>query len=105
MVFFELVLPDSEVRAYGRKMKNVKVSGTLGGDRCPVGVGLVGLVPWNVHFLHVVVRALWRFGGECICRFQLVGLEVYIYRFGGECVSKWSVVVNMLGGMVVRVQW
>ena len=27
------------------KMKNVKVSGTLGSDKCPVGVGLVGLVP------------------------------------------------------------
>ena len=45
------------------------------------------------------------FGGECICRFQLVGLEVYVYRFGGECVSKWSMVINMLEGMVVRVRW
>jgi len=55
--------------------------------------------------VHLVVSALWRFGGECICRFQLVGFEVNVYRFRGECISKWSVVENMLGDMVVRVRW
>jgi len=34
---------------------------------------------------HVVVSVLWRFSGECICRFQLVGLKVYVHRFGGDC--------------------
>jgi len=35
--------------------------------------------------VHLVVSALWRFVGEYICRFQLVGFEVNVYRFGGEC--------------------
>lgn len=55
--------------------------------------------------LHLVETELWRFGGECICTFQLVGLDVYMHRFGGECVLKWSVVVNLFEGMVVRMQW
>jgi len=29
--------------------EDCKVSGTLGGDKCPVGVGLVGLVSWNMY--------------------------------------------------------
>jgi hypothetical protein len=40
----------------------------------------------DVLFVHAVVR-------ECSC------------RHGGVCVSTWSVVVNIFGGVVVRVRW
>jgi len=38
--------------------------------------------------LHIVLSALLRFGGECICRIQLVSLEGNVYRIGGECLLK-----------------
>jgi len=86
--------------------KNVKVSDTLGSDLYPVGVGRIGLVPCNV-LKFIWWRVLYGgFGGECISRFQLLRINVNVYRFGGHWISKSRmVVVNMLGGMVVRVRW
>jgi hypothetical protein len=51
---------------------------------CLEGSRSGGLVV-DVHFMHGVVR-------ECSC------------RHGGVCVSRWSVVVNIFGGGVVRVR-
>jgi len=34
------------------------------------------------------VSVIWRFGSECNCWFQLVGLKVYVYRFSGRYLLK-----------------